>query len=179
MSFQNQIDNWKKVYGESLAGWQLMIRRGQLACVKNVQIDMHRAWGFQNFEMPQTPTNVKPAPSKIDDIVPEESQDGEVEEVSPKSIPSIPQNQATTDDLTLIEGIGKKIAEVLNAAGIDSFSDLSKYTKASLEAILEDAGGRYKSHDPTTWAEQAELAASGKMKQLKALQKELKGGKRK
>jgi predicted flap endonuclease-1-like 5' DNA nuclease len=81
------------------------------------------------------------------------------------------------DDLTLIEGIGPKIAELLVAAGIDTFATLSSSKKANLSAILEAAGSRYTMHDPGTWAQQAKLAASGKFDQLKKLQGELKGGK--
>lgn len=81
------------------------------------------------------------------------------------------------EDLTKIEGIGKKIAELLAADGIVSYNDLAKATAKKLSAILEAAGSRYKVHDPATWPKQAKLAASGKWEELKALQAELKGGK--
>lgn len=81
------------------------------------------------------------------------------------------------DDLTKIEGIGKKIAELLAAENINSFKDLSKASIASLTAILEAAGNKFKVHNPGTWPKQAKLAAAGKMDELKALQAELKGGK--
>ena len=47
---------------------------------------------------------------------------------------------------------------------------------AKIKAILDDAGGRYKSHDPTTWSEQAQMAADGKWDELKKWQDELDGG---
>jgi predicted flap endonuclease-1-like 5' DNA nuclease len=81
------------------------------------------------------------------------------------------------DDLTKIEGIGPKIAELLNAAGIDTFSTLAGTKKASIAQILTNAGSRYAMHDPSTWPQQSKLAASGKWDQLKKLQDELKGGK--
>ncbi|RME13236.1 MAG: 50S ribosomal protein L17, partial [Bacteroidetes bacterium] len=37
---------------------------------------------------------------------------------------------------------------------------------------------RYKMHDPTTWPQQAALAAKGEWDKLAKLQKELKGGKK-
>jgi len=46
-----------------------------------------------------------------------------------------------------------------------------------LREVLEAAGSRYRMHDPTTWPEQANLAAEGKMEELKTLQDSLKGGK--
>lgn len=81
------------------------------------------------------------------------------------------------DDLTLIEGIGPKIAELLNAAGIVTFADLAKAKPAAIKTTLEAAGKRYQMHDPATWPKQATLARDGKMAELKKLQAELKGGK--
>jgi len=83
------------------------------------------------------------------------------------------------DDLKKIEGIGPKIASLINEAGITTFEELAKAKKATLKDILDQAGPRFKMHDPTTWTKQAKLAASGKWEQLEKLQKELKGGKRK
>lgn len=78
------------------------------------------------------------------------------------------------DDLTVIEGIGPKIADVLRQAGILSFRQLSQEDPAHLRQILEDAGLRLS--DPTTWPRQAALAASGDWDALKALQESLRGG---
>lgn len=81
------------------------------------------------------------------------------------------------DKLTLIEGIGPKIEEVLNNTGIMTFQHLSTYTAEALENILITANPRYKRFQPTTWAAQAKFAAEGKMEELKAWQDELNGGK--
>ena len=81
------------------------------------------------------------------------------------------------DDLKRIEGIGPKIAEILNTAGIIYFEDLAASDVTTLKAILENAGNRYKMHDPSTWGIQAKLAASRNWVQLKKLQDELNGGK--
>ncbi|MGY0505382.1 helix-hairpin-helix domain-containing protein [Luteimonas sp. e5] len=83
---------------------------------------------------------------------------------------------AKGDDLKLIEGIGPKIAEVFNQAGILTFADLAGSDPAKLREILDQAGSQFAAHDPTTWPQQAELAAAGKMDELKALQDELQGG---
>ncbi len=85
---------------------------------------------------------------------------------------------STKDDLKIIEGVGPKIEELLNAAGINSFKDLSESNTDALKAILEGGGKRYAIHNPSTWAEQAGLAAAGKMDELKAWQAELNGGKK-
>ena len=84
----------------------------------------------------------------------------------------------TPEKLTVVEGIGPKIAGLLNEAGILTLEDLSKAPKKNLKAVLDAAGPRYKMHTPDTWAKQAKLAATGKMDELKKLQDELKGGRK-
>jgi predicted flap endonuclease-1-like 5' DNA nuclease len=93
--------------------------------------------------------------------------------------PATPKKTASTkDDLKIIEGVGPKIEELLNAAGIHSFKDLSESNADALKAILEGGGKRYAIHNPETWVQQAFLAASGKMDELKVWQAELTGGKK-
>lgn len=84
--------------------------------------------------------------------------------------------ETVADDLTKIEGIGKKIAALLTAENILTFKDLSKTTVKKLKGILEVAGSKYQLHDPSTWPKQAKLAATAKWEELEALQKELIGG---
>ena len=81
------------------------------------------------------------------------------------------------DDLTVVEGIGPKIADILKAAGIATFAQLAASKPAAIKTILEAAGKRYQMHDPATWPKQAALARDGKTAQLAKLQGELKAGK--
>ena len=81
------------------------------------------------------------------------------------------------DDLTKIEGIGPKAAEVLGEAGIKTFADVSKSTPESLKEILDNSGGHFNAADTTTWPQQAELATAEKWDELTELQDKLKGGK--
>lgn len=83
----------------------------------------------------------------------------------------------TNDDLAKIEGIGPKIAEVLQVAGINTFASLATKTAEEIKTILDAAEGNFNLADPTTWAQQAQLAADGKWDELQTLQDELKGGK--
>ncbi|MEA3336370.1 MAG: DUF4332 domain-containing protein [Chloroflexota bacterium] len=76
-------------------------------------------------------------------------------------------------DLTQIEGVGPKIAEVLRAAGINSYAELAATSPEELHKILADAGISAK---PDTWPSQAQLAAAGRWKDLEAIQAQLKGG---
>ncbi len=84
---------------------------------------------------------------------------------------------AKADDLKKIEGIGPKIAELLIAAGIETFAKLAKTKAAKLQEILTAAGSRFQMHDATTWPAQAELAAAGNWDELAKWQKELNKGK--
>ena len=81
------------------------------------------------------------------------------------------------DDLSKVEGIGPKIAEHFNAAGIHTFAELAATSVERLQEILTEAGPAYASHNPGTWPKQAEMAAAGKWDELKAWQDELDGGK--
>lgn len=81
------------------------------------------------------------------------------------------------DDLRKVEGIGPKIAELFNAAGINTFAELAATSAERLKEILTEGGSAFASHDPGTWPKQAELAAAGKWDELKAWQDELNGGK--
>ncbi|HNU89187.1 MAG TPA: glycoside hydrolase family 13 [Ferruginibacter sp.] len=87
------------------------------------------------------------------------------------------KTEMVKDDLTKVEGVGKKIEVLLNKSGISSYKQLSKATVKKLKQILEEAGSKFSLHDPGTWPKQAKLAADGKWEELSVLQKELKGGK--
>ena len=88
------------------------------------------------------------------------------------------QNVAmVADDLTKIEGIGKKIMKLLNDENILTYKDLGKTTIKKLKALLEAAGNKYSMHDPANWPKQAKLAAAGKWEELQRLQDQWKAGK--
>jgi DNA-binding protein HU-beta len=82
---------------------------------------------------------------------------------------------ANIDDLVILEGIGPKIAQALNKAGVKTFKKLSEMRVVEIHEILRQAS---LSADPTTWPEQAKLAAEGRMDELKKLMDQLQGGRR-
>lgn len=87
--------------------------------------------------------------------------------------------EATTseqDDLTVIEGIGSRITELLYQAGIRTFEQLARSDLEQIRGILNKAG--LTMMDPTTWMEQAELAARDDWEGLKELQSQLNAGRR-
>jgi large subunit ribosomal protein L17 len=79
------------------------------------------------------------------------------------------------DDLTIIEGIGPKMALILHSAGVHRFDQLATINENNLRELLGRAGiGRV---DSSTWREQAWLAAIGELEALSTLQEQFKGGK--
>ena len=82
------------------------------------------------------------------------------------------------DNLEIIEGIGPKIAALLAQNGIATFAALAAASSEQLRALLLAAGRRFAVSDPTTWPAQAALAAAGDMDALKAMQADLKGGRK-
>lgn len=91
--------------------------------------------------------------------------------------PLKPPDMIKPDDLKIIEGIGPKISDVLQKAGVTTFAQLAKAEVSHLEQILNDAGITGLAN-PATWPEQATLAAAGDMEALQKLQDSLKGGRR-
>jgi large subunit ribosomal protein L21 len=87
------------------------------------------------------------------------------------------EKKAKADDLTKIEGIGPKVSKTLKDAGISTFETLANARVEDLQTILSDAG--LKMMDPTTWPEQAKLAADGNWDALQKLQDKLSGGRSK
>ena len=80
------------------------------------------------------------------------------------------------DDLKRIEGIGPKIEKMLNDELISTWAELAVAPVDRLKNILRKGGDRYKMHDPTSWPDQAKLAAQGRWKELEELQDILEGG---
>lgn len=102
------------------------------------------------------------------DIEPVLGVENPVEEAMESQTPLKP------DDLEIIEGIGPKIAGLLRAAGIATFAGLAATPVDQLRTMLNDAHLRIA--DPTTWPEQARLAAEGCWEDLKTYQGALRGG---
>jgi predicted flap endonuclease-1-like 5' DNA nuclease len=118
-------------------------------------------------------------------VIEEELEKVRTPEPKPKktTIPSIRANyehvskllgrQVTENDLTLIVGIGPKTAALLQANGIDDWDKLAAASAKVLKVMLLEAGGVYKSLDPTHWPKQASMAAQGEWRKLRVFQETL------
>jgi small subunit ribosomal protein S2 len=86
------------------------------------------------------------------------------------------KSSSTGDDLTKIEGIGPKIAEIFQEAGINTYADLADRSEDDLKDILAESGPRYASKNPASWPKQAQMAADGNWDELQEWQDNVKGG---
>jgi predicted flap endonuclease-1-like 5' DNA nuclease len=101
----------------------------------------------------------------------------EVKEATPAPVATpVVHHEIKKDDLTKIEGIGPKIAEMIQAKGIHTFCDLADASTSELQSILDEGGPAYRIANPGTWAEQAGLLCAGKIEEFNALCLELDGG---
>jgi predicted flap endonuclease-1-like 5' DNA nuclease len=89
------------------------------------------------------------------------------------------KQRAMIDDFTKIDGIGPKVSAVLRFSGIKTFSKLASADVAELREILEaENPNLLRLIDPSTWSEQARMAAEGEWDDLKALQESFKESRR-
>jgi len=78
------------------------------------------------------------------------------------------------DDLKKIEGIGPKVASLLNESGVVTFAQLAEIPVDKLTELLE--ANKLQMMDPTSWPQQAKLAADADWGALEKLQGDLKAG---
>lgn len=88
-------------------------------------------------------------------------------EIDAKRSPLEPESRQI-DDLTVIKGIGPKLAQALQDGGIWSFTQLALVSDRQLEEALQRADARISNSQ--TWKKQAELAAHGAWDELKEFQ---------
>jgi large subunit ribosomal protein L27 len=140
--------------------------------------------GFEEVAETIAPiAKAKPAPAPVVEDAPAPEAKTEATSEAPKAkaaasdkIVSPSGKKYKLNDLKIIEGVGPKIEELFNAAGINTWAELAETSADRLKEILVEAGSRYQMHDPTTWPQQAGLAAAGQWEELESLQDRLDGG---
>lgn len=100
------------------------------------------------FKQGAKPTLAKPM---VEELSAEAEEQDDVEEITLAAAPP--------DNLTRINGIGPKVASLLQANGIHTYTQLAQTSVSQLRVILEQAGARYRLIDPTSWPEQAAALA--------------------
>ena len=82
----------------------------------------------------------------------------EVAQTIKEKVSEITNTTAVKTDLKVINGIGPKLEQILNDAGINNYTDLTKASKKDLQNILDQSGPKYRMHNPEDWKAQAKLA---------------------
>jgi cell division initiation protein len=131
-----------------------------------------------NFKEEETEHTEPSANDIIEEGPTEEEEELPVQDEVQKPLvqKDIPTEESKSDELEIIEGIGPKIAMRLYDSGIFTFKDLATTPVYKIREILENAGPAYAMHDPSTWVEQALLAAEGRFDELNEMKDRLIGG---
>ncbi len=110
------------------------------------------------------------------DAAPVETTAPAAVELDPDAAAAIIGKKIAIDDLTAIEGIGPKIAELCSGIGVTTWTQLAATDVDTLQSMLDAAGSRFQMHKPASWPQQAGLLASGQWAEFVALTKSLAGG---
>lgn len=185
------INNKKHIYSQAYFGWikfdvtpdLVEALTEEVEALENLLRSIMTKTQRENLLTSDQP--YKLARANNDDVVVVESEEAPEKDIEVSSEEETPATEEATaesaftdtesDDLTKIEGIGPKIAEVFAANGVKTFEDLSGSKVGDLRTILADNG--LSQHEPKSWSKQATLAKHGKWDELKTLQDELDGGK--
>jgi large subunit ribosomal protein L27 len=109
-------------------------------------------------EAPVKTAPKKEAAPKVEEKV-EAKTEVKVEEPKAEVKKEAPKAEAKGDDLTKLTGVGPKLAEILNAAGLNTYADVAGTSLEKFKEVLESAGSRYASKDPQPWIDQAKEMA--------------------
>lgn len=175
----NQLQAISSLTSQKIEG--ITINQTQAVASPKIEEELPEVSEENAPEPEETPQEVfEPTEPEVEDVQGFASSANNLvlEKPTPEPEPVTAEVPEEKDDLTIIEGIGPKIAEVLNANDINSFRDLATKPGYQVKEILGYAGSNFAMHDPSTWAEQAMLADSGKWDELEALKEELIGGKK-
>jgi len=181
------INNKKQIYSQAYFGWikfdvtpnvidaltaEIETGESLIRSIMNKTVRENTLTSEQPFKLARSKNNNEEVE---EDFGAAELVEESEAEKAPESTEEIPSSNSISDDLTKIEGIGPKIAELFNKKGIHTYADLSGSKVGDLRDYLADAG--LSQHDPKTWSKQATMAKNGKWDELKALQDVLQGGK--
>ena len=130
----------------------------------------------QQTEAVGTPAEDVPTPDNQEAVKEEPAPSKPAPAKSKEKIVLPSGKKIVKDDLKVVEGIGPKIEGLLNEIEVFTWNDLANASTDKLQAMLDEAGPRYRIHDPATWSKQAELADNAEWETLEEYQERLKGG---
>ena len=166
---QNGIRTFAQLAETSVDDLQAILRSGgsrfQIAnpetWPRQARLAANREWNKLDVLKAQLVAGVRRAP------------EAKAEEQPPTRSEEVP---APADDLTILEGIGPKIAELLDQNGLRTFAQLAETSVDDLQAILHSGGSRFQIANPETWPRQARLAANREWNKLDVLKAQLVAG---
>lgn len=150
----------------ALLGWLLNWLLRSMCCKKEVQ----------HTHTPQAQAYTAPPAAKPEPVAAPAAPAAKVYTFDQAAAKAAGFDIRKADDLTVVEGIGPKINELLIADGIKTFAQLAATDVAVIQRTLDKAGPRFALAKPGTWPQQAALAAENRWVELKKLQDELKHG---
>jgi len=106
-------------------------------------------------ETKQTPVEEIPVAEPVREQKEKKPESTETAEEKIVSKEGKKEKSKAADDLKELTGVGPKLAEILNNAGMTTFADLAGSSVEKLKETLAEAGSRYASKDPAPWIEQA------------------------
>lgn len=125
----------------------------------------------------ESPSEPAPAPEPVAKAEPEPAPKAEKKpEAAKKEVPAV-EESSEPQDLTVVEGIGPKTAQALEAEGVTTYAQLAKLSADDIEEMVKVKHKvRILSGAAQTWPKQAKYLAAGDDEGLAAYQATLKGG---
>lgn len=77
------------------------------------------------------------------------------------------------DDLTIIEGVGPKINELMKTHGVNTFADVARSSVPNLQKVLDAGGPHFRLANPKTWPQQAQMVVDNRWSALKTFQDQM------
>lgn len=164
------FDGFENIADETSGGDVDTSMVGETAMAEDIISDAGAFDGFEGVAVDESGSVT--AAASTGEATSEASSPSNAEASAPA--PSQPARSSRPDQLIIIEGVGPKITTILTAAGFTTFAQLADADVEHLNTILRDAG--ITTANPSTWPQQARLAAEGKMDELKQLQSQIKNG---
>ena len=111
------------------------------------------------FDFPKTQKAIKARTKKVKATLKEAKETVVAKAKAQQAQGAAAKSDVKVDNLKQIDGVGPKIESLLHVAGIKTFAQVAETSVRDLQEILDAAGPRFRSQDPSTWRAQAKRLA--------------------
>ena len=143
--------------------------RGRITTLESTIAERDRRIADLEADVPRAAVEPEPTPPEA----PAEGMIGAPVDAEIERAEAMLGTPVAIDDLKLIVGIGPTVEELCHGIGIRTWADLAATEVSLLQTMLNDAGARSKTNDPTMWPRQAELLAARDWESFATLRDEL------